>query len=195
MTRSNHSSTTARPSANSSPSSRGAVQVMRSWLPFAAVGAAVIHLAIALHSPVLITVLLVCLGVLEVGWAVAVLVVGRVVVPKGAFVGAVLPFGLWSVVVLAGAMLRDAMVAGLLPVLPMLVVAVFELGAAVVITHGLRSPSGQQHHTRDSRHAVGGVFAGAILIAVFTTSGVGLAQAAAGVADRPVLIPAQNHLH
>lgn len=70
--------------------------IVRAWLAFAAVGAGIVHLALAVNSAVSIALAL--LGVLEFGWGLFVMAAARLVAPRvtigGAFAAVAASIGL-----------------------------------------------------------------------------------------------------
>jgi hypothetical protein len=77
--------------------------VTRVWLAFAAMGAALIHLAVGASAPLWLAFILVGLGIAELGWGVAVLVRGRLIWPNTVLVAALGPVFLWAQVATLGA--------------------------------------------------------------------------------------------
>ncbi|TFC78682.1 hypothetical protein E3T23_11485 [Cryobacterium cheniae] len=106
------------------------IQISRLWCAFAAIGAGTIHLAVGASAPVLLSVILVGLGVAELGWGVATLVRGRYPMPNQALVGALLPLVVWAAA--AGLRSTSAVPADVtvLPVFPMTVATLFSLFVA-----------------------------------------------------------------
>ena len=52
-------------------------QITRTWLGFAAIGAGLIHLAMVVSSPLPVAIVLVGLGVTEIGWGILAFANGR----------------------------------------------------------------------------------------------------------------------
>ena len=69
--------------------------MIRTWLGFAALGAGLVHLAVAAGAPLVSTLLLALIGVLEAAWGVTALAREHVPVPRIALAGAVLAVAGW----------------------------------------------------------------------------------------------------
>ena len=152
--------------------------LIRTWLGLGALGAGLVHLAVAAGATPAALALLAVIGAAEVVWGVTALARERVPVPRLALGGAAAAVvGVAGVLVLrAGAMSHIAMttagpIAGVPPV-PMLGAAVLELGCAgglaVVVRRGDRESPQPGVWTY-----LGGVSAGAAVIAAITTASLG----------------------
>jgi len=153
--------------------------MIRTWLGLAALGAGIVHLAVAAGAPLVATLLLSLIGALEVAWGVTALAREQVPVPRIALAGAVLAVAGWVVVLLLGAGAMSHMAgmssgAGIaLPVLPMLGAAALDLACAaslaVVVRRGrpavVRQPGVWPY--------LGGVVAGAAVVAGITSACLG----------------------
>ena len=106
------------------------IPISRLWCAFAAIGAGTIHLAVGASAPVLLSVILVALGVAELGWGVATLVRGRYLMPNQALIGALLPLVVWAVAAGLGSTSAVPADVTVLPVFPMTVATLFGLFVA-----------------------------------------------------------------
>jgi hypothetical protein len=155
-------------------------QVLRGWLAFAAIGTAVIHLALVISSPPPLAVVLVILGVVEFAWGVFTLARDRLLFPRAARIGAMAPVLLWSVIVVLGTVLDNPEVTSYFNFIPMFVATVFELFIALTITTVLRREKRSAKTASAGRYLLG-MFAGALIVAAMTTPA--LAFTTAGSVD------------
>ena len=151
-------------------------QILRSWLAFAAIGTAVIHLALVISSPLPLGIVLVVLGIAEFGWGVLTLSRDRVIAPKVARVGAIAPVLVWSVIVVAATMLDAPEVASYFNFFPMAIATLFELFVAISITLQLRREARPSQPAPAGRYLIG-LFAGALVVATITTPALAFTQA------------------
>lgn len=159
-------------------------QILRSWLAFAAIGAAVIHLALVVSSPLPIAIPLTAIGVAEAGWAVATLSRGRLVLPRAAVAGALGPLVAWALLLVAAMVFGNGAIASLLAFVPMAVAALFELFIASVISVHVRRASERHGDIVPEPRRGGnaslyllGMFAGAMIVAGLTTPALAYTQA------------------
>jgi hypothetical protein len=143
-------------------------QVLRGWLAFAAIGTAVIHLALVISSPLPLSIVLVLLGVVEFAWGVLTLARDRILFPRAARIGAIAPVLVWSLVVVLATMLDDPAVASYFNFIPMFIATVFELFIALSITTVLRREARSSKSASSGRYLLG-MFAGALVVAALTT--------------------------
>lgn len=170
-------------------------QVTRSWLAFAALGAGVIHLALASGAGISAAVALIVLGGVEIGWGVGVLAHDRFVFPRVAAVVAFVPAIGWSVLLLAAVTFDEPGLASVLPVFPTAIAALFTLGIGAVLgwqrrrqvadvgatTSADTSATSPRQPNRPYRY-LAGLFAGALVVSALTTPA--LAATTAGI-DNP----------
>ena len=116
--------------------------ITRTWLAFAAIGAALIHLALVIGSPLPLGVTLAGFGAAELGWGVLTLAKDHLVGANAARIVAIVPIVLWSLLVVAAILLDAAWLAEFLPLLPMAVATIFELFAASILSVHLRRRRG-----------------------------------------------------
>ena len=99
--------------------------VFRIWLAMAAIGAALIHLAVGAGAPLPLGIILVGIGVAELGWGVATLVRGRVVARDATIALALVPVFVWGATAILGSGLGVSAAQTGLPVYPMAVASLF----------------------------------------------------------------------
>jgi hypothetical protein len=154
--------------------------MIRTWLGLGALGAGLVHLAVAAGAPAATLVPLVVLGAAEVGWGVVALARVDVPVPRVALaVAAMAVLGVVAVLVLSagamghmGSMSAGGTVAGA-PAVPMLGAALLELGCAAALAIVVRR--GRRRDTRPPGvwSYLGGVVAGAAVVAGITSASLG----------------------
>lgn len=114
--------------------------VARCFLGFAALGAGLIHLALAIGSPPWLAAGFVVAGAAEFLWGVLAVSRPGVPIPHIALVGALLPISAWILLLLS------PLLPGPRP-LPMLAATALDLAVAIGIAVGLRrSPAGEPKH-------------------------------------------------
>ncbi len=112
--------------------------ITRIWLAFAALGAALIHLAMGAGAGLPAAVILVALGGAELAWGVAVLARDRLIAPRAALVMTLVPVFLLGVIVALGGGLGLQQAGAPLSVLPIAVSSLFNLFVGVSLAIGLR---------------------------------------------------------
>jgi hypothetical protein len=113
--------------------------LIRHWLALAALGAALIHLAVGAGSPPAAMVALLVIGLAELAWAIAVLRADRLPIASAAAVGALVPVAGWALLVSAAVVLDAPGITSGIPALPMLAATLLDLVVAAVIGRHLRS--------------------------------------------------------
>jgi hypothetical protein len=113
--------------------------LIRHWLALAALGAALIHLAVGAGSPPAAMVALLVIGLAEGAWAVAVLRSDRLPLPALAVVGALVPVAGWALLVTAAVVMSAPGITSDLPAIPMLAATLLDLVVAAVVGRHLRS--------------------------------------------------------
>ena len=113
--------------------------LIRHWLALAALGAALIHLAVGAGSSPASMVALLVIGAAELAWAVAVLRSDRLPTPAWAVVGALVPVAGWALLVSAAVVLAAPGITSGIPALPMLAATLLDLTIAAVVGRHLRS--------------------------------------------------------
>jgi hypothetical protein len=76
--------------------------VVRAWLGFLALGAGLIHLALATGAPVAVAAPLLVVGAAEFGWGVFAFTGPRIPAPRATRLLALVPILGWAVLLLAG---------------------------------------------------------------------------------------------
>ncbi len=154
--------------------------VVRGWLGFCALGAGLIHLALAIGSQPAVGIPLLAIGVAEFAWGVFAFTAPALPLPQVARAGALVPLLGWAVaLVVTGG---SAAVEGL-RVLPMLVASLLDLTIAIGITGMLRrDPAPSAVPLRPVRFVVT-LGAGAVVVAALTLPA--LAATDAGFAAIP----------
>jgi len=113
--------------------------LIRHWLALAALGAALIHLAVGAGSSPASMVALLVIGVAELAWAVAVLRSDRLPAATWAVVGALVPVAGWALLVSAAVVLDAPGITSGVPAMPMLAATLLDLAIAAVVGRHLRS--------------------------------------------------------
>lgn len=156
--------------------------ITRSWLAFAAVGAGIIHLALVIGSPLVFGGLLLVLGLAEIVWAIAILTADRMIVPRLAQAGSIVPLMLWALLVVTAALLGTPAVAAPLRFLPMAIAAVFEVFICVVLSvqfrrRALPDPPASTRAPAGAVRYLSAVLAAGILVGALTTPALAATQA------------------
>ena len=147
--------------------------VTRSALGFAALGAGLLHLALAVGEPPWLATVLAVVGGVEFLWGVLAVSRPGVPVPRAAIVGALVPPVAWIVLLLTGA-------TGPRP-LPLLAATALDLAVAVILAIGLRrSPA------TEPRHPVLGIVIAGLVVAVITVPALIASEAPQRLGDPPV---------
>lgn len=115
-----------------------ASSVGRAWPPLAALGAGLIHLAVAASAPAVLAVLLAVIGIAEVVWGVAVLRAGQPVLVRLALVVSSASSALWVAVAFSLTAVGAAEPAASVPLLPLGAATVFTLSVAIICARSLR---------------------------------------------------------
>jgi hypothetical protein len=101
--------------------------VVRIWLAFSAIGAALIHFAVGASAPLVLGIILVVFGLAELGWGALVLIRSRLLAP-GIVLGAALgPVIVWAAALSLGSGFGLPVVAVALPLFPMFIASLFNL--------------------------------------------------------------------
>ena len=146
--------------------------VVRTWLGFAALGAALIHLAVGVTAPLTLSVLLVGFGVAELGWGIATLAAGRVLVPRVIVGAALIPVFIWGTTAVLGSGLGVTSGQTGLLLYPMAVASLFNVFLAATVAIALRhSPPGPPTPATPRTSAVGASAVGASAVGAATPSG------------------------
>lgn len=152
--------------------------LIRTWLGLGALGAGLVHLALAAGAPAPLLALLSLGGAAEIAWAVAALAREHVPVPRAALATAVVAVVAVAAVLLTGAATMPHMggmhasgTAGL-PLVPLLGAALLDLGCAAALALVLRRGRPEPRASRVWPY-LAGVVAGAAVVAGITSASLG----------------------
>lgn len=153
--------------------------ILRSWLAFAALGAGVLHLALAPGSPAAIALILVPLGAFEFGWGLAVLARGRLVWAAAVRWVALAPILSWAALLLVVRMLGVPEFADSPSAVPMGVASVFDFVIAISLNVHLRRGRARGCATErvNAWAQLGGLFAGGLAVSLVMTPALTFTQA------------------
>lgn len=157
--------------------------VARSWIAFAAVGAGLIHLALAVDAPLLGALLLAGIGITEFAWGVLVMFDERFLAPRVAVVAALAPVALWVVALVVG-------IQSFRPV-PLGVATLLELFVATTIAVALRRS--RQPRAVSTRRYVLGLLVGALVIGGLTAPALGATAAGQQVVNPDLFDDGGHH--
>jgi hypothetical protein len=115
--------------------------VVRTWLGFAALGSALIHLAVGATAGFPLSVLLVGFGVAELGWGIATLATGRVLAARIVVGAALIPVLIWGATAALGSGLGVMNAQIGLPLYPMAMAALLDIFLAATVAIALRRAS------------------------------------------------------
>jgi hypothetical protein len=158
---------------NSTGGPRRWTAVTRSALGFAALGAGLLHLALAVDAPVGLAVGLAVVGGVEFLWGVLAVSLPGVPLPRAAIAGALVPAAAWVVLLLLG-------VEGPRP-LPMLAATVLGLAVAALLAIGLR-----RENTQEPRHPALGIAVAGLAVAAITVPALIATEVPQRLGDLPV---------
>ena len=130
--------------------------ITRAWIAFAAVGAGLVHLALAVSAPALLAVLLAVVGIAEFGWGVMVTFDERFLAPRVAVIAVLAPIGLWIAALAFGLDVRP---------LPLALATLLELFIAFAIGLSLRRARAPKP-VGTARYVVGLAIAALVIAAV-----------------------------
>ncbi|MET0932754.1 MAG: hypothetical protein ABWX56_03510 [Mycetocola sp.] len=156
----------------------------RSVMALASLGVGLVHLAVGAGSPLFLAILLVGFGIAELGWGVALLARGRLVLPRAALPLALAPVALWGLDITASVALGTSGVAAALPFGPMAAASALSLFLGAVLTFARRRSLSPRPaaSARPGRYLLG-MTLGAMLVAGLVTPA--LAGTNAGTAAVP----------
>jgi hypothetical protein len=109
-------------------------QVRRGWVGFAAIGAGLIHFAVATNAAPALAIAASIIGAVAFGWGVLVLFDERFVAAHITVFAALVPIAVWVVAIIAG-------LGASIPVLSLGIAAVFEVIASLLLGVHLRIPT------------------------------------------------------
>ena len=147
----------------------------RSLMALAALGAGLIHLAVAAGSPLAAAVLLGGFGIGELGWGLAVLSRGKVLAPTAALIGSLAPVALWGLLVTVRVAGGLPSLTDFLPLGPLAAASLLGLALALLLAvdrrsqkTGVRTESSAHTPTRPGRFLLG-MLLGAMAVAGVVT--------------------------
>lgn len=152
--------------------------VVRTWLGFAALGAGLIHLALAVDATPPLAIVLVLFGVAEFGWGIVAFTTDATPYPRAARIVALVPVLVWAFALVSGLAF-----AGAVRVFPMLAASVLDLAIAVGVTLVLRrSADAAGGDPRPSRTLsapvyLAAMFVGALVVGLVTTPALAATEA------------------
>jgi hypothetical protein len=151
--------------------------VTRSWLAFASIGAALIHVALVIGAPAPYAAGLLLLALVELFWGIACLSRDRLVLPRTARAAALVPALLWALLLVIGAAAGSTGLAAPLPFVPMGTATVFEIAIAIVLSERLRNPRPERRIS--GARSLLGIVAGALVVVALTAPALAFTQAGA----------------
>ncbi|WP_146071213.1 hypothetical protein [Cryobacterium sp. Y57] len=153
--------------------------VTRIWMGFAALGAALIHLAVGVTAPFPLSVLLVGFGIAELGWGIATLARDRIIVPRIIVGASLIPVFIWGATAALGSGLGVTSAQTGLPLYPMAVASLLNIFLAATVAIAQRhapgkaaAPVGAALHsdaTPSGWRFLTGVVVGGFLLSALTT--------------------------
>ncbi|WP_105036210.1 hypothetical protein [Cryobacterium aureum] len=173
--------------------------VIRMWLGFAALGAALIHLAVGAGAPLPLSILLVGFGLAELGWAVVTLSQTRPVAIRVVFGATLIPVLVFATTATLGSGLGVSAAETGLPMYPMVIASLFNLylaGSLAVIIRKKANTSPSTERTRKVAQPGGWRFLTALVVAGLVVSGLttpALAATNAGLYAVPHGAPSGGH--
>ncbi|RLQ84344.1 hypothetical protein D9V28_09100 [Mycetocola zhadangensis] len=172
-------------------------------MALAALGAGLVHLAVAAGSPLVAAVLVGAVGIGELGWGLAILSRGRVLTPTVALIGSLAPVALWGLLMTVRVAGGLSATTDWVPVGPLAAASLLSLSVAVVLSvdrrrrkTGGRAGPPARTATRPGRFLLG-MLLGAMAVAGLVTPA--LAATNAGTYAVPhgehSTVPAGNELN
>ena len=156
----------------------------RIWIAFAALGAGLIHLAVAAGSPPILLAVFLVLGAAEIAWCVATMLSSRFPLRQFALVGSLLPLVAWASALVLG----DPVGATVdnLPPLALASAGVLDVVIGAAMAASLRrSPDASPAATSEpgAGWTVLGIVAGALVMTALTLPALGQTQAGIAALD------------
>ena len=118
----------------------GRPMILRVWLGFAAIGAGLIHLALAIGSPPLVAAVVIVIGLAEFGWGVLAVAAERPPIATAARIGAIVPVLLWALVLVVAGPAQLGPFTSAIRLLPMLIASALDLVLVIGLTVAIRRP-------------------------------------------------------
>ena len=105
---------------------------------FAAIGAGLIHLSLAIGAPIFVAVALGSLGFAQFAWGAVTFAQPRIRAPRVTFAAAMTPVIAWAVTLIVSGLFDSTQLARSLPLVPLAIAALLELVAAALVAAQLR---------------------------------------------------------
>lgn len=168
--------------------------VVRTWLGFAALGAGLIHLGLAVDAPLPTSIVLVLFGIVEFAWGVLAFTTDATPYPRAARVATMVPVLVWALALVSGLAFTGAV-----RVFPMLAASVLDLAIAIGITVVLRRAAARTADAPPPRTLAAPVylaamFAGALVVGVIATPALAATEAGDVTVPTDGTVPG-NHGH
>jgi len=112
--------------------------IARSWISFAAIGAGLIHLSLAIGAPTALALALGSLGFVEFGWGAVTIAQPQIRAPRLTFVAVMTPVVAWAIALIVSGLFDSTQLAASLPLAPLAIAALLELIVAARIAAQLR---------------------------------------------------------
>jgi hypothetical protein len=157
------------------------VSVLRSWLGFLAIGAGLVHVALAVGSPAAVAAALVLVGAAEFGWGALTIARPRPPLPQLARAAAFVPVIAWALLLVVAGTDSLGPLTSSTQLLPMLVASLFDLLLAGGLTAMLRRETAANRGVAPAAAHPGrrliAVIAGALVIAAITAPALAATEA------------------
>ncbi|MET0887081.1 MAG: hypothetical protein ABWX92_11590 [Mycetocola sp.] len=143
----------------------------RSGMALASLGVGLVHLAVAAGSPLFLAIVLAGFGIAELGWGVATLATGRILLPRVALPLALTPIALWGLDITAAVAIGGSGLTASLPFGPMAAASLLSLFLAACLAFAQRRSLGPRPEASAPRpvRQLLGMTAGALLVAGLVT--------------------------
>lgn len=173
----------------------------RSVMALASLGVGLVHLAVGAGSPLFLAVLLVGFGIAELGWGVALLARGRVLLPRTALPLSLAPVALWGLDITAAVVLGGSGMTASLPFGPMAAASALSVFLGAMLAFARRrglAPRSAASAPRPGRYLIG-MTLGAMLVSGLVTPALAGTNAGTGAVPhgehRTSTIPDQPGSH
>lgn len=158
------------------------MSVLRSWLGFLAIGAGLVHVALAVGSPPPVAAVLVLVGVAEFAWGALAIARPTPPVPRVALAAAFVPVIGWTLLLVVAGTDSLGPLTSSTQLLPMLVASLFDLLLAGGLTAMLRraaptTPATAPAATAHPGRRLVAVIVGALVIAAITAPALAATEA------------------
>ena len=149
--------------------------LVRTWLGLLAIGAALIHLAVAAGSPALSAVVFSVLGSAECAWGAFALARARVPAPRLGLAAVLAPIAAWALLTVPrmGGMTGMRSTSAALPVLPLAAASGLDVAAAVLLAALVRRGVPTEVRMPSPGAYLAGVLAGCAAVAAVASTAMG----------------------